>query len=151
MDILIYLVSAASCPHKLYERKKKNTNIATFQGIECVQTSWSVWPWDVAGNPKHWRRISQMQRHFRGSLCGFPGGSDGKESTLNAGDPDLIPELGSSPGNWKREWLPTLVFLPGKSHGQKSLAGYSHKVAKSRIGQSTHTHLCLHLSHTGSP
>ena len=25
----------------------------------------------------------------------------------------------------KREWLPTLVFLPGKSHGQRSLAGYS--------------------------
>ena len=26
---------------------------------------------------------------------------------------------------WRREWLPTLVFLPGKSHGQRSLAGYS--------------------------
>ena len=23
-----------------------------------------------------------------------------------------------------REWLPTLVFLPGEFHGQKSLAGY---------------------------
>ena len=26
---------------------------------------------------------------------------------------------------WKREWLPTLVFLPGEFHGQKSLAIYS--------------------------
>ena len=26
---------------------------------------------------------------------------------------------------WRREWLPTPVFLPGKSHGQRSLAGYS--------------------------
>ena len=26
---------------------------------------------------------------------------------------------------WKRKWQPTPVFLPGKSHGQKSLAGYS--------------------------
>ena len=26
---------------------------------------------------------------------------------------------------WIREWLPTPVFLPGKSHGQKSLVGYS--------------------------
>ena len=26
---------------------------------------------------------------------------------------------------WRREWLPTLVFLPGKFHGQRSLAGYS--------------------------
>ena len=25
----------------------------------------------------------------------------------------------------RREWLPTLVFLPGESHGQRSLAGYS--------------------------
>ena len=26
---------------------------------------------------------------------------------------------------WRREWQPTLVFLPGESHGQRSLAGYS--------------------------
>ena len=26
---------------------------------------------------------------------------------------------------WRREWLPTPVFLPGKSQGQKSLVGYS--------------------------
>ena len=25
----------------------------------------------------------------------------------------------------RRKWQPTLVFLPGKSHGQRSLAGYS--------------------------
>ena len=29
---------------------------------------------------------------------GFPGGSDGKESACNAGDPDLIPESGRAPG-----------------------------------------------------
>ena len=26
---------------------------------------------------------------------------------------------------WRRKWQPTSVFLPGKSHGQRSLAGYS--------------------------
>ena len=26
---------------------------------------------------------------------------------------------------WRRGWLPTLVFLPGEFHGQRSLAGYS--------------------------
>ena len=26
---------------------------------------------------------------------------------------------------WRRKWQPTPIFLPGKSHGQKSLAGYS--------------------------
>ena len=26
---------------------------------------------------------------------------------------------------WRREWLPTPIFLPGESHKQRSLAGYS--------------------------
>ena len=26
---------------------------------------------------------------------------------------------------WSRIWKPTVVFLPGKSHGQRSMAGYS--------------------------
>ena len=26
---------------------------------------------------------------------------------------------------WRREWLPTLVFLPGELYGQRSLANYS--------------------------
>ena len=32
------------------------------------------------------------------ALEGFPGSSDGKESTCNAGDPGSIPGLGKSPG-----------------------------------------------------
>ena len=49
---------------------------------------------------------------------GFPGDSDGKESACNMGD------LGSIPGEkipWKREWLPTPVFLPREFHGQRNL------------------------------
>ena len=34
----------------------------------------------------------------RKSVCCFPGGSDGKESACNAGDPSLIPGLGRSLG-----------------------------------------------------
>ena len=26
---------------------------------------------------------------------------------------------------WRRKWQPTSLFLPGKSHGQRSLPGYS--------------------------
>ena len=33
------------------------------------------------------------------------------------------PWVGKSP--WRREWLPTPVFLPGESRGQRSLVGYS--------------------------
>ena len=31
---------------------------------------------------------------------------------------------------WRREWLPTPVLLPGESHGQRNLAGYSPWVHK---------------------
>ena len=53
-------------------------------------------------------------------LLGFPGGSDGKESTCNVGNLVSIPELGR-----RRAWQPTAIFLPGKSHGQRSLMAYS--------------------------
>ena len=58
-------------------------------------------------------------------LTGFPGGSDGKESTCNAGDLGSIPRLGRSPGEVKGRQLPTSVFWPRKFYGQRSLAGYS--------------------------
>ena len=52
---------------------------------------------------------------------GFPGGSGGKGSACNAGDPGWILESVRSPG----EWQPTPVFLPGEFHGPRSLAGSS--------------------------
>ena len=33
------------------------------------------------------------------------------------------PRVGKSP--WRRKWQPTPVFLPGKSHGWRSLGSYS--------------------------
>ena len=62
--------------------------------------------------------------YFLGSrlLKGFPYGSDGKEPTCNAGDLGSIPGLRRSP---REEWLPSPVFLPGESNGQRSLVGYS--------------------------
>ena len=52
---------------------------------------------------------------------GFPGDPDSKESACNAGDTGSIPEKIS----WRRRWQPTPVLLPGESHGQRSLVGYS--------------------------
>ena len=56
-------------------------------------------------------------------IYGFPGGSDGKESTSNAGDMGSIPGLGRSPG--RKTWQLTPVFLPGKSRGQRNLVSCS--------------------------
>ena len=53
------------------------------------------------------------------TLTGFPGGSVVRNPPTNAGDMGLISGLGRYPR--RRAWQPTLVYLPGKSHGQ----GYS--------------------------
>ena len=42
---------------------------------------------------------------------------------LQCGRHRFNPWVGKIP--WRREKLPTPVFLPGESHGQRSLAGYS--------------------------
>ena len=41
--------------------------------------------------------LQKMKLHLK-HMMGFPGGSESKESTCNAGDMDLVPELGRSPG-----------------------------------------------------
>ena len=50
-------------------------------------------------------------------------GSVVKNPPGDTGEAGLVPGWGSSPTEGKRQ--PTPVFLPGKSHGQRSLAGYS--------------------------
>ena len=57
------------------------------------------------------------------SWWGFPGGSDGKESTCNAGDRGLIPGLGRSPGGGHGN--PPQCSCLEDLHGQMCLAGYS--------------------------
>ena len=101
------------------------------------------------------------------NICLYAGGSDGRESTCNAGD--LVQSMGwedpekgmathffilalripmdrgswkatvhgikrvkhdwvtkdSIAHAWKRQWQPTPVLLPGKSHGRRSLVGCS--------------------------
>ena len=49
-----------------------------------------------------------------GSDVGFPGGSAGKESACNVGDPGSIPGLGKSPAEGKGYHS---VFWPGEVHG----------------------------------
>ena len=44
--------------------------------------------------------------------------------------PRFNPWVGKIP--WRREWLPISVFLPGESHGQRSLVGYSIRGVKSQ-------------------
>ena len=56
---------------------------------------------------------------------GFSGGSEVKNLPSIAGDTGLIPGSGRSPEEGNTILATTLVFLPEKSHGWRSLVGYS--------------------------
>ena len=58
-------------------------------------------------------KVITMLICYTSPWASFPGGSDGKESTCNAGDLSLIPGSGKIP--WRRAWQPTPVFLHGES------------------------------------
>ncbi|CAN0297235.1 unnamed protein product [Rangifer tarandus platyrhynchus] len=56
---------------------------------------------------------------------GFPGGNSGKEYTClgrRLKRCGFNPWVGKIP--WRRAWQPTPVFLPGESHGRRSLVGH---------------------------
>ena len=84
---------------------------------------------------------------------GSPGGANGKEPAYQCRRHKkhrFNPWVRKIP--WRRKWQPTPVFLPGKSHGQRSLAGYSrwgHKELDrtEAINPNTHTHTLAH-THT---
>ena len=70
-----------------------------------------------------------MPRSGTAGLYAQPGGSNGKVC-LQCGRPGFDPQVRKIP--WRRKWESTPVLLPGKSHGQRSLVGYSpwgHKVS----------------------
>ena len=59
---------------------------------------------------------------------GFPVIKNPPASAGEVRDMGLIP--GSKKIPWRRAWQPTPVFLPGESHGQRNLAGYSSQGCK---------------------
>ena len=81
---------------------------------------------------------------FSSCIMGFPGGTSGKESACQCRrcqrcrfDPWVGKTL------WRGKGQPTPVFVPGKSHGQRSLVSYSpwgRKESDTTERLSTHTH-----------
>ena len=57
------------------------------------------------------------------NLSGLPRWLSGKESACQRGRYAFDPWVENYP--WRRKWQPTPVFLPGESHGWRSLVGYS--------------------------
>ena len=83
----------------------------------------------------------------RAYVMGLPWWFRWQKICLQCGRPRLDPWVGKIP--WRRKWLPIPVFLPGASHGQRSLAGYSPwdcKESDTTEQLSTHTCLCNEAS-----
>ena len=85
-----------------------------------------------------------MQCNQTNKYLGFPGGASGKEPTCQCRrckrhgfDPwvEKIP--------WRKKWQLALVFLPGESHGQRSLMGYSPWGCKESDTTEATRHACI--------
>ena len=84
---------------------------------------------------------------YRPTRVSFPSGSVVKKSAFRSNRcrrSVFHPWVGKIP--WGRKSQPTLVFLPGKSHGQRSLVGYSLWGCKE---SDTTEHACTHHHNAG--
>jgi len=66
--------------------------------------------------------FSSMYIYMHIYKLGLPWWLGGKDFTCQCRRLGFNPWVRKIP--WRRKWQPTSVFLPGKSHGQKSLASY---------------------------
>ena len=98
---------------------------------ELVMEAWTGKPGmlQVMGSQRAGYNWAAGQQHSRN---GLPWWLSGKESACQCKRCRFSPWAGRIP--WRMEWQPTLVFLPGKSHGQRNLAGYSPLSGK-RVGR----------------
>ena len=82
---------------------------------------------EAQGSTDQWLRktccLVTGRRVIRHSNGYFLGGSDGKASAYSVGRPGFNPWVRKIP--WRRKWQPTPILLPEKSHGWRSLVGYS--------------------------
>ena len=96
--------------------------------------------WEIVKDREAWHAVVHVlqrvrcdlptkQQQTKANRCactGFPGGTSGQESTYQCSRHRrccFAPWVGKIP--WRRAWQLTPVFLSGKFHGQRSLAGYN--------------------------
>ena len=106
------------------------------QGTHCFVPG----PWtELECMPKFTQSRTNPLTHFLGKefrgdklrMNRFPRWLSGRESACQYRSHGFDPSVRKVP--WREKWQPTPVFLPGKSHGQRRLAGYSPQGHK-RVG-----------------
>jgi len=76
--------------------------------------------------------FSEPQIKDAGDNKGFPGGISANAGDIRRGFNPWVRKI-----PWRKAWQPTPVFLPGESHGQRSLACYSSWVTESDTTEPT--------------
>ena len=107
-------------------------NISVLGIHKFISSSWKT-------NPLCWHLLLFLPSHFRASIkdIGLLNWLSGKESACQwrrCKRGWFDPRVEKIP--CRRKWQPTPLFLPGKSHGQRILAGYSprgHKKSRTRL------------------
>ena len=94
----------------------------------CLENPRVGGPWwaTVYGVAQSRTRLKWLSSSSSIACLGFPGGASGKEPACQCRRLKRCwfdPWVGKLP--WRKPWQPTPVFLPGESHGQRSLVGYS--------------------------
>ena len=92
--------------------------------------------------PKVYYSVGELHCLF--VSCDFPGGSDGKASAYNAGEPGSIPGLGRSPGEGNGNPLQYSCLENSMDWGAWWVT--VHGVAKSRTRLHFHFHLCTKIN-----
>ena len=115
-------------PSKLGNLKTKKIGVLfPFLGLLTGVTLVMIWPHVSATRQWAWYHSLTGQKHF---LRQTP-------PTFCVSIEDPLEKVRKIP--WRRKWQPSPVYLPGKSHGQRSLANYSPWVTKSRTWLSDFT------------
>ena len=128
-SLLWWLLSLPRHRYVLHEHptpqcKKKQPHLHTVEGKMTFQRDFTTilllpkWRTTLRKRPLCWERLD------------FPVALVVKSLAANAGDKR---DAGRSLGRelpWRRVWQPTPVFLPGRSHGQRSLVGYGTRSLK---------------------
>ena len=105
-------------------------------GHEIILMYLKHWLWPIWPTAIHTYIHTHTHTHIHIYICGLPRWFRGKESNCQCRRYQLDPWAGKVP--WRRKCQPTPVSLPGKSHGQRSLAGI---YGIAQLSDWAHTHI----------
>ena len=124
------------CVGKIPWRREQQPSLVFLPGESHGQMSVTGYsPQGHTGSDK--TEATQHTLCFGSSYLGLPWQFSSKKPTCQCRRCGFVPWVGKIP--WRRAWQPTSVFLPGESHGQRSLAGTVHG-GHEELGMTEHAH-----------